>query len=298
LYGLDTWRDIRNQVDPGYGNLWISEGVDTSFLQVFDGHYLYSNTWNPAVNLASTNGKFAGLVASVAQQMGVPKLWVATVMPGYDDTRIRSGGFAHDRAGGAYYAESWQSAIDSGPAWIIINSFNEWVEGSQIEPSVAFGNQYLDLTAAWSSAFKGQANPSVQAASVAVVPAAPTPLTQVDSPTAYVDVSLLNLRAGPSTDYEILGQVVQGTSLPISGIDVNYPDWYQVSVDANTEGNNQHAWVYASLVRALGPLDQADPVQAPPAPSDSLTVEPGVVYGQASIWPDPSRRALVPHRSP
>ena len=306
VYGVDTWRDMRNQADPGYANVWISEGVDTSFLQVFDGHFLYSNTWNPAVSLDATNGKFAGLVATASQQMGTPKLWIATVMPGYDDTRIRSGGFAYDRAGGGYYAESWQSAIDSGPAWIVINSFNEWVEGSQIEPSVAFGNQYLDLTATWSNAFKGQSNPRVQAASVAAAPPSPAPLPHVEHPTAFVDVALLNLRAGPSTDYEILGQVVQGTPLPISGIDVDYPDWYQVSIDAGGTGAKQ-AWVYASLVQALGPLDQAISVQAPPAPptvatadtssTDTPATVPSAVYGQASISPDPSRRSLIPHRS-
>jgi hypothetical protein len=76
-------------------------------------------------------------------------------MPGYDDRRIRpANGFVHSRDGGAYYDQTWRAAIDSRPHWVIINSFNEWPEGSFIEPSQAYGKLYLDLTQAWSDRFK------------------------------------------------------------------------------------------------------------------------------------------------
>jgi hypothetical protein len=77
-------------------------------------------------------------------------------MPGYNDLFIqgRSGRFAHDRRNGAYYRETWQAAMDSEPDLIVITSFNEWLEGTQIEPSVSYGNLYLDLTSELSSAFK------------------------------------------------------------------------------------------------------------------------------------------------
>ncbi len=31
----------------------------------------------------------------------------------------------------------------------MINSFNEWHEGSEIEPSLELGDQYLQATGAW-----------------------------------------------------------------------------------------------------------------------------------------------------
>ena len=37
-----------------------------------------------------------------------------------------------------------------------LNSFNEWVEGHQIEPSVTYGNLYLDLTRELTGAWKGR----------------------------------------------------------------------------------------------------------------------------------------------
>ena len=71
----------------------------------------------------------------------------------------RQRGFAVGREDGAYYARSWQAAIGSAPDWIVITSFNEWPEGTYIEPSQAYGNLFLDLTAQWSAAFRGSAPP-------------------------------------------------------------------------------------------------------------------------------------------
>jgi hypothetical protein len=69
------------------------------------------------------------------------------------------------REDGAYYARSWQAAINSAPDWIVITSFNEWPEGTYIEPSQAYGARYLELTAVWSAAFRGSAPPPSPAAS-------------------------------------------------------------------------------------------------------------------------------------
>ncbi|MCB0045703.1 MAG: glycoside hydrolase family 99-like domain-containing protein [Caldilineaceae bacterium] len=247
IYDTGTWQGIRAQVDPGHHSIWISEGVDVSYLQVFDGHHLYSNTWNPPADLAAVNQKFANLVAQMRGQTGAYKYWVATVMPGYNDLRIRpNGGFAADREGGAYFQRAWQAAVSSAPDWIIITSFNEWPEGSYIEPSAAYGRQYLDLAAAGSAQFK--------AGGGAQVPAAPRP--EPAAPTAYVNTPLLNLRAGPSTDTAIMGQVVQGTALPITGRHAADEPWWQV------KNEEQTVWVYGPLLELAGPLTQVPVVAA------------------------------------
>ena len=159
-FDINTWAAIRAAVDPGRASLWIEEGVDVAPLSVFDGHHLYSVTWNPPTDLAYTANKFGRLVRGAANRLGVPKVYVATVMPGYDDRKTgRGNAFAVDRQAGAYYERSWQAAIGSAPDWIVITSFNEWPEGTYIEPSRAYGNRYLELTAAWSAAFRGSAPP-------------------------------------------------------------------------------------------------------------------------------------------
>jgi hypothetical protein len=259
LYGVDTWRSIRSQVDPNFSSVWISEGVDTSYLAVFDGHHLYSNTWNPPADLNATNQKFAGRVAQARESYGAAKYWVATVMPGYNDVKIRGGGgFARDREGGNYFAQSWQAAIASNPSWIVINSFNEWPEGSYIEPSAAFGDLFLGLSATYSQQFKAGGGAAIAFAPPAPLPTPvpPTPIPPPTVPTAYVNTAMLNLRALPNTDAEIVGQVTAGMALPISGQDPTLPDWWQVNYNDST------AWVYGPLITTGGPMEQVAALSA------------------------------------
>jgi hypothetical protein len=188
---VDTWRSLRDQADPGRNALWIAEGVDLKYLSVFDGHHLYSITWPNRVPPSQTLSSWGTKVRKYNNQHGTSKLWVATVMPGYDDRKVRPGnGFARSRDGGQYYRQSWQAAIASKPHLVIINSFNEWPEGSYIEPSQAYGNQYIDLTRELSAQFKGtgyalSAPPAVPPTPTPVPPT-PLPPTPTPHPPAYV----------------------------------------------------------------------------------------------------------------
>jgi hypothetical protein len=68
---------------------------------------------------------------------------------------VGSAPFARDRADGAYYARTWEAVLGTQPDFVVLHSFNEWVEGSYIEPSVGFGDLYVRLTAEWVARFKG-----------------------------------------------------------------------------------------------------------------------------------------------
>jgi len=84
-----------------------------------------------------------------------PRLFVGTVQPGFDDRRLR--GDANpviDRNGGARYDQTWAAALAGSPDWIVVTSWNEWFEDTQIEPGVETGSGALDQTATWSGAFK------------------------------------------------------------------------------------------------------------------------------------------------
>ena len=54
------------------------------------------------------------------------------------DTRIRpwNGRNTEDREEGRYYENMFLNAIHAGPDYIGITSFNEWHEGTQIEPAI------------------------------------------------------------------------------------------------------------------------------------------------------------------
>eukprot|EP01137_Pigoraptor_chileana_P014455 Opistho-2@5016 len=99
----------------------------------FDGVYTYFASagfteasdpanWDAIVHWANERGKIS----------------ILSVGPGYDDTRIRPWNrvSTKSREDGAYYRRMWSSAIHAAPSIISITSYNEWGEGTQIEPCV------------------------------------------------------------------------------------------------------------------------------------------------------------------
>jgi hypothetical protein len=154
-FSVDDWAAIRKQVDPNRASIWIAEGTDPSYLRVFEGIYWYSVAWSadPVTSLVN----YAAKVRKTAQDLGF-RYWVSPVMPGYDDTKLRgAGGFIRPRDNGNYYRETFEGASKSGADWVVVTSFNEWPEGSMIEPSVSYGDTYLSLTRELAAAFRANA---------------------------------------------------------------------------------------------------------------------------------------------
>lgn len=73
----------------------------------------------------------------------------AAVIPGYDDTRLgRDPQLAPviSRDGGRNYVEQFRRAVDSGAEHILIYGWNEYFESTNIEPTLEYGDFYVDLT--------------------------------------------------------------------------------------------------------------------------------------------------------
>jgi transposase len=64
-----------------------------------------------------------------------------------------------DRADGAYYDAQWLAAIAARPDWVLVTSWNEWYENTQIETSELYGDAYVRSTAAWARRFRCEMNP-------------------------------------------------------------------------------------------------------------------------------------------
>jgi hypothetical protein len=153
---LEAWRAVRAEVDPNHQAIWIAEGDRFEFLEVFDGIYPYSVAW--ADDVGRIDRLYASRTRQQADRLGAIKLWVATVMPGYNDLKTgRADAFTRDRVNGAFFEETWRAAVDSTPDWVMITSWNEWVEGTQIESSRSYGERYVNANRVRAAGWKAVA---------------------------------------------------------------------------------------------------------------------------------------------
>ncbi|HCT76321.1 MAG TPA: hypothetical protein DGT23_06975 [Micromonosporaceae bacterium] len=133
-------------IDQVRGNsIVLAQTTDTSKVAHFGGMYTYdaiAGLTAPGWSNAAAFCKANGLV------------WSPSIGPGYIDDRAVPGNTTPtlNRDNGATYDREWQNAIATNPEWISITSFNEWHEGSTIEPASANppgGHGYLTYQGAY-----------------------------------------------------------------------------------------------------------------------------------------------------
>jgi glycoprotein endo-alpha-1,2-mannosidase len=132
----------------------IADSTDGQWAALFDGLH----TYNPVGQIVRrTNMQRAyDMLVKAAHDQG--KIAAVTVIPGYDDSNIgRQSPTVAGRQDGLLYDTLWQQAIASSPDWVLITSFNEWHEGSEIEPSIEDGRRYLEQTRTWANRFQAAA---------------------------------------------------------------------------------------------------------------------------------------------
>jgi hypothetical protein len=151
LGGVDTWRQLRDRADPNREQYWFGGTDNFGFLDVYDALYYFDITWESAPGAAMRS--YGRRLEEHNRRTGQNRPFVTTVMPGYDDLKYR-GGHARDRQDGEYYRGTWQTAIERSAQAVVLTSFNEFFEGSHIEPSERYGDLYLRLTKELSDRFR------------------------------------------------------------------------------------------------------------------------------------------------
>lgn len=153
------WKRVLAELeDLGHGIFAIADGLRNDFLDVFDGIHIYTPVGRPLEDVVAQY-EAASLLARAQD-----RLFAATVIPGYDEAYKSPALTYLDREDGETYRAYWAIARGSTPHWILITSFNEWHEGTEIEPSVEFGETYLEITADQVAAWKrGEPEPVPEA---------------------------------------------------------------------------------------------------------------------------------------
>jgi glycoprotein endo-alpha-1,2-mannosidase len=155
---MSEWPEVITLTQECYGEdfLLIADGYQESYARLFDGIHTYNICgWvqgKTADELRDYSSKSFARAVEIAKSCA--RLSCITIIPGYDDTKIRTPGINAGRLGGEVYRVLWEQAIAADPDWILITSWNEWHEGSEIEPSWEYGDQYIKITGEYSRRFK------------------------------------------------------------------------------------------------------------------------------------------------
>ena len=295
-FTVDEWATIRQEVDPNHTTLWIADGTSLAYQAQFDGHHLYNIAW--ADNVAETLMHWRDLVRWYDWFYNVDRYWVATIMPGFDERHLgRDSKNYRDRGTGEFFKETWQAAVATNPDMLVITSFNEWPEYSQIEPSVTYGNYYLDLTRALR--YGGTLPPT---------PVLPTPtptLTPMPTPTPGYG-SLVGIITDAVTGQRLVGATVsvngqttfsdkegyyrfEGVTEGLQVVVARRPG-YQTAEKPRFIVKDQLVWNSIALTPGLDPTPTRTPTITP-TPTRTPTPTP-------SSTPTPTPTSLPPTHTP
>jgi len=153
------WTEVMARLrSSGRNPLIVGDFVRSVLLEPFDGEYQYSNVFSSGDALADVVRAESLRVRTfdLLRQGDRRRVWVASVTPGFDDSHLvdRKTPRIVDRSNGAVYDDQWSKAVDTGADWIVVTSWNEWWENTEIEPSQRYGRAYLERTKFWAGVFK------------------------------------------------------------------------------------------------------------------------------------------------
>ena len=137
-FAASDWAGVRAQSPPGLRLFAGTELVGFAAAGRFDGFYTYD-----FIDYGSA--KFARLCA---EAHAVHLLCAPSVGPGYDGVRAGEAPVLSARRNGQTYDALWSAALAAQADLVTITSFNEWGEGTQIEPA-APRRGYRGYEGAW-----------------------------------------------------------------------------------------------------------------------------------------------------
>jgi hypothetical protein len=176
-----AWARIRAASDPNRGSIWFAEGLNTNYNPLFDGLYVYRIDHRNDPGAWRKQPAYAAALRRAQASSGQKLYFADSIAPGFDDSRsfrirkfdIRSPApaFVRPRRNGDYYRDTFKPTLNTGGDLLLVKSFNEWIEGTAIEPGRTYGDVYLNLTCELGNAYRNPPPPTP----TPTPPASPTP---------------------------------------------------------------------------------------------------------------------------
>ena len=164
---VDFWLQVRENVEEEYGPVTlIADHSDPDYLPAFEAFHTYIYTgdeplrvFGEAMERMSTSLSGSPVERISALKNGedlilYEKPFFVTVNPGFKSYEWSQGDLLAEREDGDRYRRNWETALELNAHTVLITSWNEWHEGTEVEPSREYGFDYLGLTREYIEEYK------------------------------------------------------------------------------------------------------------------------------------------------
>ena len=136
---------------PDFAKRWDQRVIDfakTEFPKEFGGHGLWIAPQNAWHLKGDSTCAWGGALSMMNPGIG-------EIGPGYDHSAVPGRTpLVREREGGKFYEESWLKFLRRPSNFVMIETWNEFHEGTDIAESREYGRQYIGLTRKYSDLFK------------------------------------------------------------------------------------------------------------------------------------------------
>ncbi|MEM0050967.1 MAG: endo-1,3-alpha-glucanase family glycosylhydrolase [Sulfolobales archaeon] len=167
--GPNFWLRVRKDLEGIVGPIYlIADLRSPSYLYVFDGFhtyielnhsvmrelYAFYSDWMK-ISLVGFNFSEAVMRVQAGGEVVIQrKVLFYTVIPGFDNRKISKPGVYVGRDEGRLYQRMWDDALELSVKYVLITSWNELHEGTEVEPTREYGFKYLEMTRDYVSKLK------------------------------------------------------------------------------------------------------------------------------------------------
>ncbi len=196
---------------------------------------------------------------------------VASLGPGYDHSAVPGRTpLIVERRGGAFYEDQWLKLLRRPVNFVMVETWNEWHEGTDVAESKEYGRQYIELTRKYSDLFKKgwrppwPKGPYSEAKSVSIMLAATNRdngLKQIENEDGLTTPIMLGDRSARASQpaagkgryiYVAVDDSFKASDTTTFKLDVQYFDAAPGTLSVEFDGSDEHAPFNGAYTRAPG----------------------------------------------
>lgn len=154
------WNKVAEVFNDMPVKLIFDAGAYEQFGGVVGGKFFWVGSFDPKTNNSSL--EFCKNVYTdffkIKNEQAVNEIVFGGVTPGFDDSPVWGWGTTARKApryDGKRYDLTWQMSLANNVDIIQVITWNDWNEGTQIEPCEQFGYKYLEMTKKYAAGYRG-----------------------------------------------------------------------------------------------------------------------------------------------